>query len=319
MTTTRRPAADTPSLGTDGEFCWMDIKTRDIAGTARFFSATLGWHFAVDDNDWRRATTITVGSHRIGTVSDLAAPIYPPGTPPHIAYYLAVDDVDRRVAAATTAGAQLIVAPFDIDQGRIATLIDPFGAPVSLWHRKDSHGWRHPAGVITAPHRMILGCPRPDETRRFYQETLGTNLHNADLIRVRGAAVATQWQLVVTVDGDLDGLGERATRSGGDLAPPITIPQPPHSIRRLSTSEGVTIYTTAVTTTPATLPPFGLAAQATRAVSAGTNQPEPRPIDIPLPQHQESLNSGSDAPPRSQSQDHQQHPECVPEPNFKCR
>ncbi|ROO63268.1 putative enzyme related to lactoylglutathione lyase [Micromonospora sp. Llam0] len=249
----RNPAAGTPPhLGADGEFCWMDIKTRDVADTARFFSATLGWRFAVDDDDWRRATTITVGTHRIGTVSDLAAPIYPPGTPPHVAYYLAVDDVDHRTSAATTAGAQLVVAPFDIaDQGRIATLIDPSGTPVSLWHRKGSHGWRHPAGVITAPHRMILGCPRPDETRRFYQETLGAALHSADLIRVRGGAVATQWQLVVAVDEDLDALGERAARSGGNLAPPVPGSQPPSTRRLLSSAEGIAVQVTAATATTA--------------------------------------------------------------------
>lgn len=37
----------------------MDLKTRDIPGTAAFFSAVLGWHFAVDERDRRRATKIT--------------------------------------------------------------------------------------------------------------------------------------------------------------------------------------------------------------------------------------------------------------------
>ncbi|MFD0855486.1 hypothetical protein ACFQ07_24805, partial [Actinomadura adrarensis] len=83
------------SLGSVGEFCWMDLKTRDIPGTAGFFSAVLGWRFAVDEDDWRRATKASLDGHQLATVSDLANPIYPPGTPPHIAYYLAVDHADR--------------------------------------------------------------------------------------------------------------------------------------------------------------------------------------------------------------------------------
>ncbi|MER6407116.1 hypothetical protein ABT269_27170 [Streptomyces viridosporus] len=34
-----------------GEFCWMDVKTRDLSGTAAFFSKALGWRFAVDEED----------------------------------------------------------------------------------------------------------------------------------------------------------------------------------------------------------------------------------------------------------------------------
>ncbi|CAO0835165.1 Protein N-acetyltransferase, RimJ/RimL family OS=Streptomyces microflavus OX=1919 GN=Smic_17340 PE=4 SV=1 [Streptomyces microflavus] len=100
----------------------MDLKTRDPSGTAAFFSAVLDWDFAVDEQDWRKAVTISAGDHRIGGLSDLAQPVYPPGLPAHIAYYLAVDDVDRRTAVAAENGAQILVPPFDAgDQGRIAT------------------------------------------------------------------------------------------------------------------------------------------------------------------------------------------------------
>ncbi|MFY1653010.1 VOC family protein [Solwaraspora sp. WMMB762] len=67
----------------------MDIKTRDIADTARFFSATLGWRFAVDDDDWRRATTITGGN--------LAPPV--PGLPPRSTRQLSADGITIQVMA----------------------------------------------------------------------------------------------------------------------------------------------------------------------------------------------------------------------------
>ncbi|WP_318294804.1 VOC family protein [Streptomyces bacillaris] len=64
------------------EFCWMDLKTHDPSGAAAFFSSVLGWDFAVDEEDWRKAVMISAGRHRIGGVSDLAQPVYPRGPPP---------------------------------------------------------------------------------------------------------------------------------------------------------------------------------------------------------------------------------------------
>ncbi|MGY0059243.1 VOC family protein [Streptomyces sp. LZ34] len=101
----------TARLGALNEFCWMDLKTRDLPGTAAFFSAVLGWQFAVDEDDWRRAVKTAVDGHRIGGVSDLANPVYPPDTPAHIAYYLAIGDIGRGTEAATANGASLVVPP----------------------------------------------------------------------------------------------------------------------------------------------------------------------------------------------------------------
>ncbi|GHC81506.1 VOC family protein [Streptomyces violaceochromogenes] len=191
--------------GSLNEFCWMDLKTRDPAGTAAFLSTTLGWSFAVDEEDWRKAIKMSVDGRPIGGVSDVASPAYPPGTPAHIAYYLAVDDIERRVEAATAHGARLVVSPFDAGgQGRIATLTDPEGAAFSLWQRRHFPGWSFPPGLAGAPHRMVLACDRPDEARHFYEKTTGAPLFCADFIAAAEPGASTpQWELVVAVD-DLD-------------------------------------------------------------------------------------------------------------------
>ncbi|GHE68453.1 VOC family protein [Streptomyces capitiformicae] len=206
----------TTSLGSRYEFCWMDLKTRDLPGTAAFFSAVLGWRFAVDEEDWRRATKIaTVDGHRIGGVSDLANSVYPPGTPPHLAHYLAVDDIDRRVETATAHGARLVVPPFDAgDQGRMATLTDPTGAAFSLWQPHRFTGWEFPPHAAGAPYRMLLACEQPDLARHFYREVTGTDFVHADFIEARGPVeTAPQWELAVGVD-DLDAVAERARGHG---------------------------------------------------------------------------------------------------------
>ncbi|MGW0839124.1 VOC family protein [Streptomyces sp. NPDC002787] len=229
----------TTRLGSPGEFCWMDLKTRDLPGTTAFFADTLGWRFAVDEDDWRRATKITAGNgHRIGGVSDLANPVYPPETPAHIAFYLAVDDVDRRTGTAVANGARLVVPPFDAgDQGRMATLADPEGAAFSLWEPRGFGGWAFPPGATGVPHHMVLACRQPDMARDFYREVTGTAFGQADFVAAQGpGAVTPQWELAVTVED----LGEVAARVRADGRGHAVWPNDPdRSLLRLSSPEGL--------------------------------------------------------------------------------
>jgi predicted enzyme related to lactoylglutathione lyase len=55
------------------------------------------------------------------------------GVPPHWLGYIAVDDIDNRVAAAKQAGARVMREPFDVEGvGRIAILKDAVGALIAL-------------------------------------------------------------------------------------------------------------------------------------------------------------------------------------------
>lgn len=230
------------------EFCWMDLKTRDPSGTAAFFSSVLGWDFAVDEEDWRRAVKISAGTCRIGGLSDLAQPVYPPGTPPHIAYYLAVDDVDHRTDLAVANGAQLVVAPFDAgDQGRIATLIDPMGAVLSLWRPRGFAGWPVSTTAEGTPHHAVLVCEDPARARDFYTRTTGTPLGRAAFRKAGpggtgtggGAATgsAPQWELALAVH-DPDVVIRRARAHGPDL---VTLAgQGGRRVARLRSPEGLT-------------------------------------------------------------------------------
>lgn len=67
------------------DFCWTDIKTRDVGATTRFFQAVLGWTWADDPDDWRSATTAFADGRRIAGISDLRGDMYPLGLPDHVA------------------------------------------------------------------------------------------------------------------------------------------------------------------------------------------------------------------------------------------
>ncbi|MGW0787050.1 VOC family protein [Streptomyces sp. NPDC002911] len=235
-------------LGAIHEFCWMDLKTHDPSGTAAYFSAVLGWGFAVDENDWRRATTITADGHRIGGLSDLTGPLYPAGLPAHTAYYLAVEDVDAATDRALDAGAHLVLAPFDAgDRGRIATLLDPVGAAVSLWQTHESHRWSPAAG---GPESMILASPDPGRARDFYAVMLGTVPDRAHFVPARGPdASAPRWELALGVD-DVDLVAALALAHGRESRRERDPDGRP--CLRLSSPEGLTFHVRPRSPAPAT-------------------------------------------------------------------
>ena len=187
-----------------GEFCWFDVKTRDVRATSVFLAAALGWKIAVDPDDWRRhAIKIALDGRWIGGVSDLANPIYPPDAAPHIASYLAVDDVEARTAAVRRAGAEVVVPPSDVaDQGRLATVVDPFGAAVTLWQPGAFAGWPDTA---PPPARMRHLGDRPADAERFYADALG--------VRAQFGAGPAGWEVVVGV-ADLELVAQRVAACG---------------------------------------------------------------------------------------------------------
>ncbi len=157
----------------DGQFCWMDVKSHQPARAAEFFAQILSWTATVDEDSWRTATTFSAGQYDVGGLSDLSTPVYPPGLPAHVAYYLATDNIDDVVSDAEAAGAEVVLAPFDAgDEGRVATLIDPFGGPISLVQRTGGRTWSHPTGSLGTPTSMRHISGAPEAAYRFYRCTL---------------------------------------------------------------------------------------------------------------------------------------------------
>lgn len=120
-----------------GEFYWNELMTRDVEAAKAFFSATVGWSF--DGMPMPDAGTYWVakqGDKPVGGIMGMV-PDVPAGTPPHWIGYLAVDDIDARLARVASAGGQICRPAFDVPGvGRIAIIADPTGAVM---------GWITPA------------------------------------------------------------------------------------------------------------------------------------------------------------------------------
>jgi predicted enzyme related to lactoylglutathione lyase len=105
--------------------------TRDVERAKAFYRDTIGWTFepATMPDERTYWCALQSGKPAAG-LFPLDAPQFD-GVPESWMSYLAVDDVDKRVEMAVSAGARLMKPIFDVPGvGRIAVLMEPGGAGV---------------------------------------------------------------------------------------------------------------------------------------------------------------------------------------------
>jgi hypothetical protein len=125
---------------THGQFHWNELMTHDVERAKRFYRDTIGWSFdSMPMADGRTYWCAMQAGTPVAGIFPLDRPEFA-GVPEGWMPYLAVDDVDARVASAVTAGAKLMRPIFEVpDVGRIAILTEPGGAGV---------GWMTPAQSV---------------------------------------------------------------------------------------------------------------------------------------------------------------------------
>jgi len=125
-----------------GQFYWNELRTRDAERAMKFYADTVGWSFEASGTpDGHAYWVATLGGKPVAGLFPLLSPMFD-GVPESWMSFLAVDDVDARVARAIKAGAKLVMPIFDVPGvGRIAMLMEPSGAGV---------GWITPIGPQSA-------------------------------------------------------------------------------------------------------------------------------------------------------------------------
>lgn len=118
-----------------GSIVWSELMTTEVEKAKAFYGNTLGLGF--EKFEGQPYWLATLGGQPVWGIMDMTAR---PGGPSGWFTYMAVDDVDARVAAAQAAGARLCMPVFDIPTvGRIAILQDPTGALIG-WMRPEPRG-----------------------------------------------------------------------------------------------------------------------------------------------------------------------------------
>jgi uncharacterized protein len=139
--TAGKVAAKQPRPWAHGHFRWNELRTRDAERAKRFYASTVGWSFEASATpDGGTYWVALQDGTPVAGLFPLTSPRFD-GVPESWMSFLAVDDVDARVAKAIKAGADLVMPIFDVsDVGRIAMLREPSGAGI---------GWITPVGAQT--------------------------------------------------------------------------------------------------------------------------------------------------------------------------
>src|SRR6185312_10407851 len=106
--------ADASGCPSHGTFCWNELMTRDVTRAKKFYEKTIGWTFSpMPMADGGTYWCAMVRDKPVAGMFPLDKPEFD-AVPESWMSYLAVDDVDKRVATATKAGAKLMKPIFDI-------------------------------------------------------------------------------------------------------------------------------------------------------------------------------------------------------------
>jgi predicted enzyme related to lactoylglutathione lyase len=112
-----------------GKFNWFEHLSGSPAQARDFYQALFGWKVHAVSYGGQPYQLIHNGGEAIGGLRQAAS-----GTRCHWNAYLSVADVDASLRDTVAAGAKALLPPTDFADGRTATLADPTGASLSLWH-----------------------------------------------------------------------------------------------------------------------------------------------------------------------------------------
>lgn len=120
-------------MSAHGHVIWSELNSHDPEAAKSFFGETLGWKFeSLPLADGGTYGIFTHGGQRVGGLFTLTGLEFE-AVSDHWLTYFAVDDVDRRLSAATEAGATVLRNPWTITGvGRMAILRAP-GGGVMAW------------------------------------------------------------------------------------------------------------------------------------------------------------------------------------------
>ncbi len=212
-----------------GRFVWRELMTPDVAKSKAFYGELFNWKIDdVDMGDFKYPMIKSGDRHQAGMM-----PIQDPGTPPHWRAFLSVNDVDEAAKTAQAKGGKLLHGPVTMGPGRVAMMLDPSGAPISLWHSTDGDAElpeQPAAGDFCWEDLMTTDASKVED---FYSSIAGYNVESFpgnDKIKVLklGEAMAggintmvppgtpSHWVSYVVVDSLADARG-RVERLGGEV------------------------------------------------------------------------------------------------------
>jgi len=230
------PKRETTPIGAP---VWIDLFTSDPARSRAFYGELLGWTSTEPNEDFGGYINFMSGDSLVAGAmkNDGSA-----GVPDQWNVYLAVDDAEATVAAATAHGAGVIVPAMAVgEMGSMAVVTDAGGAAIGLW-QPGTHKGIGVIGEPGAPAWFELHTRDYDASVQFYKDVFGWDARTMsdtadfryttlgegpgalaglmDSTRLLPEDAPAHWVVYLTVD-DTDAGVKTVTELGGAIiAPP---------------------------------------------------------------------------------------------------
>jgi hypothetical protein len=118
-----------------GSWTWNNLMTRDLEGAKDFYGKVFGWEAIHNDEAPPNILMWQVDGQRwpegLGGLMAITDDL-PAEMPSHWQVYFVVENMDEAIEKATSLGATVGFGPIDVPIARLATLVDPQGAVVSI-------------------------------------------------------------------------------------------------------------------------------------------------------------------------------------------
>jgi predicted enzyme related to lactoylglutathione lyase len=157
-----------------GTFCWIELATSDPIAAKQFYTSLFGW--TVNENDMGEMIYYIFQKNGRDCAAMYKQGAEQQGAPPNWMSYVCVTSADDAAAKAKSHGGNVVAGPFDVaDYGRMAVLIDPQGAAISLWQPKKNIGVqiRDEANTLCWNE---LQATNLDAAKKFYTALFGWTL-----------------------------------------------------------------------------------------------------------------------------------------------
>ncbi|MGB9376711.1 MAG: VOC family protein [Mycobacteriales bacterium] len=117
-----------------GALVWTDLRTSDPDAARSFYAALFGYHYKPMEGAPDAYQVFGFDGARDGETVGGIGPMMHAGdtSPPHWIAYVIVTDAEASAAAARSGGGSVATEPFDTPFGKMAELVDPFGAKLAI-------------------------------------------------------------------------------------------------------------------------------------------------------------------------------------------
>lgn len=185
---------------------WMDLMSTDVAAAVEFYSAVFGWEADPGTEEFGGYRNFRANGNLVAGV--MAATDGGEGPGDVWSVYLRTEDAAASIAAATEAGAAVIVPPVNVgDLGRFGFFVDPAGAAIGVWE-PGTHAGFVERGTPGTPYWFDCQTRDYAASKDFYRTVFGWELQEVGSGGAEGAVGPNAYSQVLLplADGTPEGV-----------------------------------------------------------------------------------------------------------------